>query len=97
MSSARILLTAFEPFAGNPVNPSLFIARQLDGETIAGARVVEVELPCVFHRALAVLGEALKALKTSLSHLLRGVVFRMPCLWHHLPIRGTHRAKPRAG
>jgi pyrrolidone-carboxylate peptidase len=93
----QVLLTAFEPFAGNPINPSLLIARQLDGETIAGARVVAVELPCVFHRALAVLGEALKALRTSLSHLLRGVVFRMPCLWHHLPIRGTHRAKPRAG
>jgi len=97
MTVPQILLTAFEPFGGDAVNPSLLIARQLDGETIAGARVVAVELPCVFHRALAVLGEALKALRTSLSHLLRGVVFRMPCLWHHLPIRGTHRAKPRAG
>jgi pyrrolidone-carboxylate peptidase len=97
MSSARILLTAFEPFGGDPVNPSLLIARALDGQMVAGAQVAAVELPCVFHRALAVLGEALKALKTSLSHLLRGVVFRMPCLWHHLPIRGTHRAKPRAG
>jgi pyrrolidone-carboxylate peptidase len=97
MSIPQVLLTAFEPFAGDSVNPSLLIDRQLDGVVLAGVRVVMVELPCVFHRALAVLDEALKALKTSLSHLLRGVVFRMPCLWHHLPIRGTHRAKRRAG
>jgi pyroglutamyl-peptidase len=55
----NILLSAFEPFGGDRVNPSLLIVRHLDGETIAGARVVAVELPCVFHRALAVLDEAL--------------------------------------
>jgi pyroglutamyl-peptidase len=55
----NILLSAFEPFGGDRVNPSLLIARHLDGETIAGARVAAVELPCVFHRALAVLDEAL--------------------------------------
>ena len=97
MTVPQILLTAFEPFGGDAVNPSLLIARQLHGETVAGVRVVMVERLCVFHRALAVLDEALKALRTSLSHLLRGVVSRMPCLWYHLPIRGTHRAKRRAG
>ena len=55
----NILLSAFEPFGGDRVNPSLLIARHLDGETIAGARVVAVELPCVFHRALSALDEAL--------------------------------------
>jgi pyroglutamyl-peptidase len=60
MNVPRILLTAFEPFGGDPVNPSLLIARQLDGVTIAGGRVVAVELPCVFHRALTALDEALE-------------------------------------
>ena len=55
----NILLSAFEPFGGDRVNPSLLIARHLDGETIAGALVVAVELPCVFHRALSALDEAL--------------------------------------
>lgn len=96
MTVPQVLLTAFEPFGGDAVNPSLLIARQLDGETLAEVRLVAVELPCVFHRALAVLDEALKALRTSLSHLLRGVVFRMPCLWYHLPIPGTHLARSRA-
>ena len=59
MTTPLILLTGFEPFGGDPVNPSLLIARALDGEVVAGARVVAVELPCVFHRALAVLDEAL--------------------------------------
>jgi pyroglutamyl-peptidase len=59
MTVPQILLTAFEPFGGDPVNPSLLIARQLDGETLAGVRVVAVELPCVFHQALSALDEAL--------------------------------------
>jgi pyroglutamyl-peptidase len=62
-----ILLTAFEPFGGDPVNPSLLIARQLHGETVAGARVVMVELPCVFHRALVVLDEALARTRPTLA------------------------------
>ena len=96
MTVPQILLTAFEPFGGGPVNPSLLIARQRDGVVLAGARVVMVERPCVFHRALAVLDEALKAVRTSLSHPLRGVLSRMPCLWYHLPIPGTHLARLRA-
>ena len=59
MTVPQILLPAFEPFGGDPVNPSLLIARQLDGETLAGVRVVAVELPCVFHQALSALDEAL--------------------------------------
>ena len=59
MNTPRILLTGFEPFGGDPVNPSLLIARALDGEVVAGARVEAVELPCVFHRALSALDEAL--------------------------------------
>jgi pyroglutamyl-peptidase len=67
MTVPQFLLTAFEPFGGDPVNPSLLIARQLDGELIAGARVVAVELPCVFHRALAVLDEALERTRPTLA------------------------------
>ena len=59
VNTPRILLTGFEPFGGDPVNPSLLIARALDGEVVAGARVEAVELPCVFHRALSALDEAL--------------------------------------
>ena len=67
MTSPQILLTAFEPFGGDPVNPSLLIARALDGQTVAGAQVVAVELPCVFHRALAALDEALQRTRPVLA------------------------------
>ena len=67
MTQPTILLTAFEPFGGDAVNPSLLIARQLDGETIAGARVEAVQLPCVFHRALTALEEALERTRPALA------------------------------
>ena len=46
-----ILLTGFEPFDGETVNPSDDIARCLDGQLISGHRVVSARLPCVFGRA----------------------------------------------
>lgn len=67
MTYPQILLTAFEPFGGDPVNPSLLIARHLHGETVAGARVVAVEMPCVFHASLAVLDEALARTRPTLA------------------------------
>ncbi len=59
----NILLTGFEPFGGETVNPSWELARALNGELIAGMRVVAVELPCVFGAALARLDEALLRVK----------------------------------
>lgn len=57
----RILLTGFEPFGGDPVNPSALVGRALHGQRVAHATVHAVELPCVFGRALQVLDEALAA------------------------------------
>ncbi len=57
----RLLLTGFEPFGGEPVNPSWRVAQALDGLAIAGVEVRAVQLPCVFGQALSVLGEALAA------------------------------------
>ena len=54
-----ILLTGFEPFGGELVNPSWEVARRLDGELIGGARVVARELPCVFGQALSALQDAI--------------------------------------
>jgi pyroglutamyl-peptidase len=56
----KILLTGFEPFGGEDINPAWEVARSLDGERLSGALVVARQLPCVFGRALAVLHEALQ-------------------------------------
>ena len=50
-----ILLTGFEPFAGEPINPSQEIVRALDGEIIRGHRVVGAILPVIFAKTLPVL------------------------------------------
>ena len=56
----RILLTGFEPFGGQSLNPSWEVARALHGQTLEGAQLVAVQLPCVFAQALPVLQQALK-------------------------------------
>lgn len=56
----RILLTGFEPFGGEQVNPSWELARALDGEEIGSYLVVAVQLPCVFGESLRVLRDAIR-------------------------------------
>jgi pyroglutamyl-peptidase len=55
------LLTGFDAFGGEAENPSLLIARTLDGELIAGRRVVGAVLPTEFARALVELDALIDA------------------------------------
>ena len=55
-----ILLTGFEPFGGEAINPSWEVARALHGEMIGGARVEALQLPCVFGESIQVLGETMR-------------------------------------
>lgn len=59
MTASTVLLTGFEPFDGETVNPSWLIAESLQGE-LAGARVASVRLPCAFAAALPALDRALQ-------------------------------------
>jgi pyroglutamyl-peptidase len=61
--SKTVLLTGFEPFGGETINPSGEIARQLHGTVIAGHRVVGALLPCVFGAAIAELKKQIRATK----------------------------------
>ncbi|RYF08322.1 MAG: pyroglutamyl-peptidase I [Comamonadaceae bacterium] len=58
-TAVNVLLTGFEPFDKDPVNPSWEVARALDGWQCAGATVRAVQLPCVFGQAIERLDEAL--------------------------------------
>jgi len=64
--SRNILLTGFEPFGGESINPSGEIARQLHGAVIGGHRVVGALLPCVFGAAITELREQIRATKPAL-------------------------------
>jgi pyroglutamyl-peptidase len=55
-----VLITGFEPFGGERMNPSQEIARNLHGKVIAGHEVVGALLPCVFGEANAELRRLLK-------------------------------------
>ncbi len=59
MAAPRILLTGFEPFGGDDINPSWLVAQALHGHQVAGATVHGLQLPCVFGQALTVLQAAL--------------------------------------
>ena len=54
-----ILVTGFEPFDADTVNPSWEVARALDGWVCEGATVRALQLPCVFGAAAERLGAAL--------------------------------------
>ncbi len=62
-----VLLTGFDPFAGDAINPSWEAVRALDGETIAGHRIVAAKLPVVFGDALHALREAIARQKPALA------------------------------
>ena len=58
-----VLLTGFEPFGGEAVNPSGEIARQLHGTVLAGHRVHGALLPCVFGAAILELKKQIRETK----------------------------------
>ena len=44
----KILVTGFDPFGGDTVNPALELIKQLPSE-IEGCQIVTLEVPTVFH------------------------------------------------
>lgn len=66
MTNPTILLTGFEPFAGDDLNPSAAIAKALDGALIGAHRVRSCILPCAFGTSLQALEQALQTLAPEL-------------------------------
>ena len=58
-NAARVLLTGFEPFGGESVNPSWLAVHALHGRRILGRKVVAARLPTVFDDSLRVLNDLL--------------------------------------
>lgn len=56
-NAPTVLLTGFEPFGGESINPAMEVVHELSGERIAGHRVEPATLPVTFAGA----GEALVA------------------------------------
>ncbi|WP_427337937.1 pyroglutamyl-peptidase I [Caloranaerobacter sp. DY30410] len=47
----KVVVTGFEPFGGEEINPALEAVKKLDDE-IAGAKIIKVELPTVFRKSI---------------------------------------------
>jgi pyroglutamyl-peptidase len=56
----KVLVTAFDPFGGEDVNPA-FEAVKLLPDTLGGAEIVKLEVPTIFGKALEKLNAALDA------------------------------------
>lgn len=54
-----VLVTGFEPFGGEQLNPSWMAAQALHGRTVAGHRLIGAQLPTAFGRSLEVLRDLL--------------------------------------
>ncbi len=53
----KILVTGFDPFGGEPVNPAIETVKRLP-DVIAGAEIIKLEIPTVCHKSLRVIDEA---------------------------------------
>ena len=60
-----MLVTGFDPFGGERLNPSWLICKRLP-KTIAGLRVETLKVPCEFGRSIEVAARAIERLKPSL-------------------------------
>ena len=58
-----VLMTAFEPFGGESINPSWEAVRTFDGKEIGGARIAVRQLPVVFATCGEVLTQALEEIQ----------------------------------
>ena len=56
----NVLLTGFDPFGGDLLNPSWLAVKSLQGRQIAGHRVVAAQLPTVFDSSIAALKSLLQ-------------------------------------
>lgn len=55
----KVLVTGFEPFGGEKINPSLEAVKMLENK-IAGADIVKVSMPVVFGKSIKKLEEAIE-------------------------------------
>ncbi|MBP0980241.1 MAG: pyroglutamyl-peptidase I [Oscillospiraceae bacterium] len=55
----KILVTGFDPFGGDTVNPALELIKQLPSE-IDGCQIITLEVPTVFHKSIQTIRDAIE-------------------------------------
>ena len=59
----KVLVTGFDPFGGETVNPALEAVKRLNGKEIEGCLVETREIPTVFGKAIASLKESIEEIQ----------------------------------
>ena len=54
----KVLITGFDPFGGEPINPALEAVKLLP-DTISGAEIIKLEIPTVFRKSLEKIEDAI--------------------------------------
>lgn len=54
----KILVTGFDPFGGEVINPAIETVKRLP-DTISGAKIIKLEIPTICHQSLRVIDEAI--------------------------------------
>ena len=55
----KVLVTAFEPFGGEEINPAFEAVKRLDDQ-IAGAKIIKEEVPTVFNKSIKTLEQLME-------------------------------------
>ena len=58
----KILVTGFDPFGGESMNPAIEAVKLLP-DTIAGAEIIKLEIPTVFHKSAQVVREKMQEIQ----------------------------------
>lgn len=58
----KLLLTAFDPFGGEPINPALE-AVKLVSDTVGSVQVIKLEVPTVFGKSIDKVAKAIETEK----------------------------------
>ncbi|KPU27382.1 pyrrolidone-carboxylate peptidase [Caloranaerobacter sp. TR13] len=62
----KVIVTGFEPFGGEKVNPALEAVKKLEDE-IAGAKIIKVEIPTVFRKSIEKLEKVIESEKPDIT------------------------------
>lgn len=55
----KVLITGFDPFGGEKINPALEAVKKIN-DNIAGAEIVKLEVPTVFNKSIDILDKAIE-------------------------------------
>lgn len=56
----KVLMTGFDPFGGEKINPALEAVKQLNGKVFEGVEIVAQEVPTVFHESIKIVIDSIE-------------------------------------